>query len=108
MRRPALGLPRAISGHNSYWLWGTDGCSGRVLVGGGGDRDDHQRAFASVKEAEHFVCRDCMPYENNQALWVARQPRRSIAEIWPGTRHFDQMLDARSWMLGDGAQPRGL
>jgi 4-amino-4-deoxy-L-arabinose transferase-like glycosyltransferase len=86
---PALGLPRAISGHNNYWLWGTEGCSGRVVIIIGGHRADHLRAFATVEEAGRFVCRDCMPYENGQPLWVVREPRRSIADIWPGTRHFD-------------------
>jgi 4-amino-4-deoxy-L-arabinose transferase-like glycosyltransferase len=86
---PGLGLPRAVSGHNNYWLWGTDGCSGDVLIIIGGTRESHLRAYASVEEAGRFVCHDCMPYENNLALWVAREPRRSLAEIWPGTRHFN-------------------
>ena len=86
---PALNLPRAISGHNSYWLWGTDGCTGDVLIVIGGHREDHLRAYASVEAAGRFVCHDCMPYENNLTLWVARLPRRPLAEIWPGTKHFD-------------------
>ena len=27
-----FGLPRAISGHNSYYFWGPQGCTGEVLI----------------------------------------------------------------------------
>ena len=27
-----LGLPEAISGHNSYFIWGPDSCTGQVLI----------------------------------------------------------------------------
>lgn len=86
---PSLGLPRAISGHNSYWLWGPGACDGRVIIVIGGTRDDLTPLFAGVEEGGRFDCRDCMPYEDDQILWVARGLRVPIAEIWPRTKHFD-------------------
>jgi hypothetical protein len=85
---PALGIPRAISGHNSYWSWGWDGCSGDPILIVGGDRDDHLRAYASVEASGEFRCDECMPYENGLTIWIARGLLRPREEVWRGTRHF--------------------
>ena len=69
---PALGLPPAISQHNSYWMWGPGSCTGAVVLIIGGDREDHVDDFASVDAAGEFRCADCMPYESDLTIWVAR------------------------------------
>lgn len=86
---PALGLPPAISGHNSYWLWGPGRCTGEVLLILGGDRADHLAAFARVDPAGHHRCRDCMPYESDLTIWVARDLRLPLEQAWEGVKHFD-------------------
>jgi hypothetical protein len=83
-----LGLPRAISGHNSYFLWGPRGCTGEVVIALGGERKDYEDAFASVERAAVHTCTDCMPYENNRPIWVARGARVSLADIWPRVKRF--------------------
>jgi hypothetical protein len=83
-----LGLPRAISGHNSYFLWGPRGCTGEVVIALGGDRKDHEEAFASVEQAAVHRCTDCMPYENNLPIYVLRGARIPLAEIWPRVKRF--------------------
>ena len=45
----SLGLPRAISGHNSYWLWGYAPFTGEVLIVIGGDAKDHEKAYEDVR-----------------------------------------------------------
>lgn len=87
--RSALGLPIAISGHNSYWLWGTRGCDGAVMIVIGGDREGVERYYRDVHEAGRFTCQDCMPYENDQPLWVARDPRGPLEQAWPAVKHFN-------------------
>jgi len=86
---PALGLPAAISGHNSYWLWGPGACTGEVMLVIGGDRADFESSFASVHAGGVTRCTDCMPYENGLTIWVARGLRAPIATTWPETKHFD-------------------
>jgi hypothetical protein len=83
-----LGLPHAISGHNSYFLWGPRGCSGEVVVALGGEREDYEEAFTSVEQAAIHTCTDCMPYENNRPIWVARGARIPMSQIWPRTKRF--------------------
>jgi hypothetical protein len=84
----AHGLPPAISGHNSYFLWGAHGCTGQVLIVLGGDSTGYPALFSSVERAATFTCRDCMPYESDLPIWVLRGPKVSLKEIWPKTKHF--------------------
>jgi hypothetical protein len=86
---PSLGLPTAISRHNSYWMWGPRGCSGEVMIIIGGRRERHLRNYADVRPAATFDCQDCMPYEDNLTIWIARSPLRSLTEIWPTAKHYD-------------------
>ena len=86
---PELGLPGAISGHNTYWWWGHGDCSGKVVIIIGGDLEDHQETFADVERATTYTCQDCMPYENNKPIWVGREPKIGFDEIWPRVRHYD-------------------
>jgi len=87
--REELGLPPAISGHNSYWLWGPGPCTGAVMVIVGGDREDHLRNFATVEDAGTFRCADCMPYESDLTLWVARGLSVPLAQAWAGAKHYN-------------------
>jgi len=87
--RDAFALPPAISGHNSYWLWGPSGCTGKVMIILGGSRDDYTDSFESVDQAAVFTCVDCMPYENHKPVFVARGMRRPMEQAWKGTRHYD-------------------
>lgn len=86
---PALGAPPAISGHNSYWLWGPGDCTGEVLIVLGGDPERLASQFASVERAAIFRCDDCMPYENNLPIHVARGLRAPLAEAWSEVRHYN-------------------
>jgi len=86
---PALGLPKAISGHNSYWLWGPRGCDGSVVVVIGGGRDGLDRVFASVEPAGVHHAKDVMPYENDLTIWVCREPKVPIEQLWPEVRHYN-------------------
>ncbi len=86
---PELGLPPAVSGHNSYWLWGPGSCTGEVLLILGGPLEDHVGDFASVEPGGHFDCQDCMPYEDDLTIWVARGLKAPLAQAWPGVKHYN-------------------
>lgn len=85
---PAYGLPPAISGHNSYFLWGPGDCTGEVVLVIGGDRDDLEGLFAGVELGAIHTCTDCMPYENDLPVWIARGIRRPLAEVWPELKRY--------------------
>jgi hypothetical protein len=85
---PALGLPKAISAHNSYYLWGPRDCTGEVLIVIDDDRESLQELFESVELAATYTCSDCMPYENDKPVWIARGLRQPLVELWPSIKNF--------------------
>jgi hypothetical protein len=85
---PELGLPPALSAHNSYWLWGPGECTGEVLVVIGDDRERLEELFETVELGATFTCRDCMPYENDLPVWVGRGLRTAFPNLWAEIKHF--------------------
>jgi 4-amino-4-deoxy-L-arabinose transferase-like glycosyltransferase len=82
-------LPRVISGHNSYHLWGPQGCDGSVMIIVGGEQAEIEAFFAEVELGAITQCRYCMPYENKRPIFVARHPKLILAQVWPQLKHFD-------------------
>lgn len=86
-----LDLPPPISGHNTWFLWGPQGCSGEVLLVLGRSRERLDSLFEDVTLGGTTNCGDCMPYENQVPIWIARTPREgvSLEELWPDLKHYD-------------------
>ncbi|HEX7086558.1 MAG TPA: glycosyltransferase family 39 protein [Vicinamibacterales bacterium] len=82
------GLPRAISGHNNYWLWGPGDADGRVLLIVGGTAEEHDEC-ATVEEVARARCTYCMPYESDLPVFVCRDLRAPIAEVWQAVKHYE-------------------
>ncbi len=85
----AAGLPHAISGHNSYWLWGPDGYDGGTLVVVGGREDQLAAFFTRVDRAATIDCGRCMPFENGRPVWVVSGLKVPVAEMWRRVKHYD-------------------
>ena len=85
----ALGLPKAISGHNSYYLWGPQGCSGKVIISIGRPLGDLIDSFESVEAGPTWQCKHCMPYENGAPIFIARGLKAPIEEAWPAVKDFN-------------------
>jgi hypothetical protein len=83
------GLPKAISGHNNYWIWGPREYTGEVLIIIGGGAADHAQVFDSVEQVQVFRHEYVMPYENNLPIYLCREPRVTIEEIWPQVKHYN-------------------
>lgn len=82
------GLPRAISGHNNYWLWGPGDADGRVLLILGGTAEDHGEC-ATVEEVARVRCTYCMPYENDLPVFVCRNLSVPVPELWQAVKHYE-------------------
>jgi hypothetical protein len=85
----AYHLPKAISGHNSYFIWGPDGCTGQVIITVGLRQEDVAPSFDSVTPAGVSQCQYCMPYENDLPIYVGRGLKMDIREVWPQAKHYD-------------------
>jgi len=86
---PKHGLAvKAISPHNSYYLWGPRDVSGEILIVIGGKREDHLKSYESVEHAATIECGLCMPFENHRPVYVLRRPKRSMREIWATSKMY--------------------
>jgi 4-amino-4-deoxy-L-arabinose transferase-like glycosyltransferase len=83
-----LGVPAAISGHNTYYLWGPRGHDGSVVIVIGGKPGDYPM-YASLKQAGYIDDPYAMPYETNQPIYVLRGSKPPLDRIWPKLKHYD-------------------
>jgi Dolichyl-phosphate-mannose-protein mannosyltransferase len=80
----------AISGHNTYWLWGPSGRTGEVLIVLSRSRARQEERFVSVELAGETDCGDCMPYENHLPIFICRGLKPPpLAERWTAFKHYD-------------------
>ncbi len=86
---PALGLPKAISGHNSYFIWGPQGCTGQVIITVNFPLQDVTGGFESVEPAGKTSCIYCMPFENNAPIIIGRGLKLPIKDAWPRVKDFE-------------------
>jgi len=85
---PKYFLPRVISGHNNYYIWGTRGCSGKVIISVGVPRERLEAVFNDIEHADTVTCEYCMPNENNLPVYVLRDPKMPLEEAWPKFKYF--------------------
>lgn len=88
---PALGLPKAVGVHVSYWLWGPRDHTGEVAIVLGDRRGPHgiDHWWAQVEERE-TVGHPYAMLQEHFTIYVARQPRGfTLAEIWPQIKKWD-------------------
>jgi hypothetical protein len=84
-----LGLPGAISNHNSYWWWGPGGDVVETVIALGGNREDLESSFEHVELAGIAGCRWCLPYERDLPIYVCRGLRTPMGSVWEEIRHYD-------------------
>jgi hypothetical protein len=87
---PQLGLPRAISGHNSYYLWGYGADVPATTVAIGFDRSFLLTLFAACDDA-HVLAdpHDLMDVQvAGRHVWVCRGERARWAVLWPQLRSY--------------------
>ncbi len=85
---PAHGLPEVVSGHNSYFQWGPQGCTGQVLITVGVSAPDLAALFESVEPAGVTSCAYCMPHENGAPILIARGMRQPLEDVWPTVKGY--------------------
>lgn len=82
-------LPRAISGHNNYWLWGPRGYTGEVMLMIGVGENHLRIMFREVRQIEIIKHEYVMPYENTLPIYLCKDAFLPIEEIWPRLKNFN-------------------
>lgn len=78
-----------ISSHNQYWLWGTHGYSGSVVVQVNGSCFHSDKLFTSRTRAATFESRWAIGYETNIPIWICRGIKKSLADEWPAIKNYE-------------------
>ncbi len=82
-------LPPPISGHNAFYIWGPQGCTGQVVITINIAPQDAARGFSSVTLAARTSCDECVAYENHAPILILRQPKAPFAVLWAQAKYYD-------------------
>jgi hypothetical protein len=86
---PKLGLPPAISGHQNYFLWGPRDWNGEVILVLDRNDDEERELFASVEDLGLVVSsRWAMPFERRNHIYLCRDLKMSVRELWPRAKKW--------------------
>jgi hypothetical protein len=80
------GLPPALSGHNQYWLWGTRGYSGAIVIDVHGECDT--RLFRERRIVARFNNPWGRPFENGFPISICSGITAPLAAYWPNLRRY--------------------
>ena len=85
---PALGLPRAVCAHQTYYLWGPPDIEADTFIVLQWDRESLEPLFRYVEQAgEHFH-----PWgmaEENRPIYLCRGLRIPLSRLWPELKHWN-------------------
>jgi len=80
---PQYGLPKAISGHQSYFLWGPRGATGEVMIVLNDRRERLEELFDHVEQVGVVHHPYAIPYENDKPVHLCRGLKAPLNELWP-------------------------
>ncbi len=85
---PRYGLPRALSGHQSYYLWGPQGYSGNCMI----VLDDERGVLEQLWEHVEYVGRSAdHPYalEKEIPVFICKRAKfGSLTQLWPKVKRW--------------------
>ena len=82
------GLPKAISNHQSYYLWGPGNYDGSVVIILGDEKEDAEEFFQSVEEKTRVGDPLAMREENFNIL-VGRGLKQPFPEVWKKIKNWN-------------------
>ncbi|MCU1224986.1 MAG: hypothetical protein JWQ42_3079 [Edaphobacter sp.] len=82
------GLPAAISGHNSYWLWGPKGATGEVMIViNNATPEEMRKYYDSVQVAGRMDHPLSMPFEHRN-IYLVRGRHKNVLDDWLSFKHY--------------------
>ena len=82
------GLPKAISGHQTYFLWGPRDYTGESMIVMAGRQVDLESRFATVEKVARVEHPYSMPYEHFD-IFYCRGLKSPLKDIWPKVKNWD-------------------
>ncbi len=88
---PAAGLPRAVSGHNTYALWGAGPSAAAVTIAIGYPRGRLAALFGDIRPAATLTnAAGVKNEENGYTVYVCRRLRLPWSEAWRRLTHYNR------------------
>ena len=84
-----LDLPPVIGTHNNFWLWGTRGLDGSVLIVVAEPRSPVLGHFARCRLSARVACPHCERHLRDRTIFVCRGPEAALHRLWPRLKRFD-------------------
>jgi hypothetical protein len=85
---PKYGLPPALSGHQSYFLWGPRNYTGRSMIVMADRRERLEQIFTTVEKAGTVYHPYSMPYEHFDVFYCTGM-KLPMSELWPKSKNWD-------------------
>jgi 4-amino-4-deoxy-L-arabinose transferase-like glycosyltransferase len=82
------GTPHAVSGSVTYYLWGPDAERGDVLITYGLPLELIAPHYETCIETTRIDAPLARPQDRDLPVYVCREPRGTMAELWPELRRF--------------------
>ncbi len=84
-----FGLPRAISGHQNYFLWGPRDWTGEVALVLNTHDDDEREQFVSVEDLGQIVSSPwAMPFERRTHVYLCHDLKANVGDFWPRVKKW--------------------
>jgi hypothetical protein len=85
---PKYGLPPAISGHQTYFLWGPRGYTGESMIVMDDRVENLEKLFSSVRKAASVFHPYSMPYQHFDVFYC-QGLHPPLAEFWPRVKRWN-------------------
>jgi hypothetical protein len=82
-------LPKAISGHNNYWIWGPRDATGKVVIRLGGSIETIRETYSEVYQSGTIKNDYSMPYESDLPVYICKGRHASLQDDWAEFKHFE-------------------
>jgi hypothetical protein len=82
-------MPRSISGHNNYFIWGPRGHDGSVIIRLTGKPEALREAYAQIHIVGKIESPYAMPDETNLFVVVCRNRKSSLIEDWSQFKNYN-------------------
>ena len=82
-------LPLSIGRHNNYWIWGPRNYDGKLMLILSNDIGDKEELFEYVTEMGTVHSTYAIPYENNLKIYLCRNLKQPVEELWPTLKSFN-------------------
>ncbi|TMA33286.1 MAG: glycosyltransferase family 39 protein [Deltaproteobacteria bacterium] len=84
-----LRLPRSIGLHNQYGLWGPGDARGELMIVVHAPEAELDAWFTTCERRASIDCPYCMELLQAEAVYLCRNARRPLRDLWPQMRMYE-------------------